>query len=431
MIIYQSSPEHHTVQYIQPSPLRNAQPMPCNSRAKTRALEPPMMRDGQYSPTNSIVSPRRRQSRWKMHHLPLGCLFLLSVQAHIGLPVVHAFLERLQTVAQQQRPWHHNKAAVFKGSSKPIKQHPCQNRCSSLQSNLPPEEEAQTRISFDDIVMKRTACKKFLRYDGNHTTTEERKGVPPLPSQSDPSVVKKAWHSLRLAQRAPSSFNTQPYKVVLVHSKEQKQKLSRYALGPNQKRVLDSDCTAIFLADREVMRTLPKFLKFQLASLPPDKQPNRVSKFLLLFYISLFSSGYPLPRFLAAPLSFLIRLVFSVTDCLTRWFYVLPSLSNAESWATKQVLPVAMIYMLACTNQNVATCPMEGINAAGIRRVLKIPRRYSIPLIVTTGIPYTASEEKEVTSKESSLSKPSQVARYAMEEMIFSNQFGESDLCVD
>ena len=388
------------------------------------------MRDGQYSPIDNPASRQRRQSRRKFHR-HLGCLVLLSLQANIGLPTVDAFLERLQTVVQQQPPCHSNRAIVFQGGRKLMKEHHFQHRgSSSLQSNLPPEEEAPTQISFDDIVMKRTACKKFMRYDGNHTTTEERKGAPPVPSQSNPAVVKKAWHSLRLAQRAPSSFNTQPYKVVLVHSQEQKQKLSRYALGPNQKRVLDSDCTAIFLADREVMRTLPAFLKFQLASLPPDKQPDRLSKFLLLFYVSIFSSGYPLPRFLAAPLSFLIRLVFSVTECLTRWFYVLPSLSNAESWATKQVLPVAMIYMLACTNQNLATCPMEGINAAGIRRVLKIPRRYSIPLIVTTGIPYK-STEKEAAGRAFSVANPSQVARYAMEEMVFSNQFGESDLCAD
>ena len=275
--------------------------------------------------------------------------------------------------------------------------------------------------------MSRTACKKFRRYGGNYTRSQDN--TPPTPTPSDPSVVQRAWQCLRLAQRAPSSFNTQPYKVVLVHSPEHKKALSRYALGPNQKRVLDADCTAIFLADRQVMRTLPKYMKWQLSSLPANKQPpGRKSKFMLALYISLFSSGYPLPRFLAVPLSALFRFAFSILEWFTRWFYVLPTFCNAEAWAYKQVMPVAMVYMLACTSRGLATGPMEGINAAGIRKVLKIPRRYGIPLIVATGLPYRTDEEDGYTIAKDNQLLPSVVERYPMEDVIFSNQFGNSAL---
>jgi len=71
---------------------------------------------------------------------------------------------------------------------------------------------------------------------------------------------------------------------------------------------------------------------------------------------------------------------------------------------------------------------MEGINAAGIRKVLKIPRRYGIPLIVATGLPYRTDEEDGYTIAKDNQLLPSVVERYPMEDVIFSNQFGNSAL---
>jgi hypothetical protein len=51
---------------------------------------------------------------------------------------------------------------------------------------------------------------------------------------------------------------------------------------------------------------------------------------------------------------------------------------------------VAMTYILSCTSHGLATCPMEGFDAFGIKKVLGVNPigRYSIPLIVSTGMPY-------------------------------------------
>jgi len=219
-----------------------------------------------------------------------------------------------------------------------------------------------TKAAFDDAVLNRYACKKFKRFDGKDDDDD-------LPSTSDPSVVQQALHSLELARLAPSAFNTQPYRVVLVHSKEQKVALSKYCLGPNSKRVLDSDCTAVFLADREVFRTLPRFRAFLQETADPHRKPSRKALLIMQIYITLFSSGYPLPRLLAAPISFCVRTVVSFIHLLTKRFYPLPSLANAETWASKQVALVAMTYMLGCSSKGLATIPMEGFNASGIRKV--------------------------------------------------------------
>ena len=276
-----------------------------------------------------------------------------------------------------------------------------------------------TKAAFDSIVLSRFACKKFHRHDNNSTARELGE-----PSPSNQAVVQQALHCLELARRAPSGFNTQPYKVILVHAEEQKKALSKFALGPNKKRVLDSDCTAVFLADREVMRTFPRYLRF-LREANPDKKPNRRIQARILLYATLFSQGFPLPRFFAAPISFVFRMVISIIEFLIKKIYVLPSFSSAETWTTKQIMLYAMTYMLGCTSRGLATIPMEGINASGMRGVLKAPRRYSIPLVVCTGLPYHADTTKGEGLLVSQNLPKNASPRYPMDEVIFGNLFGD------
>ena len=54
---------------------------------------------------------------------------------------------------------------------------------------------------------------------------------------------------IQVAQLAPSSFNLQPYKIVIVSSKEDKELLSSAMLGGNQKTVLDAPMSLVILAD--------------------------------------------------------------------------------------------------------------------------------------------------------------------------------------
>lgn len=251
-------------------------------------------------------------------------------------------------------------------------------------------------LTVDEAMQRRKSCKRFKRYDGTDRATGE-------PSRSDPEIVRLAFEALNACRRSPSAFNTQPYKVVLVHSLEQKAAVSRFSLGPNKGRVLDSDCTAVFLADRQVMLSFQAYRNL----IAPMKR-NVLLRYL--FYISIFSSGYPLPRLLAAPLSFLVRSVFGIVHFFTRAFFPMPSLSSAETWASKQALMYAMSFLLTCTSRGLATIPMEGLNASSIRRVLHIPSRYAIPLMVSVGRPYYDQEQEDSP-------------RYDANDMIYSDTF--------
>jgi hypothetical protein len=60
-----------------------------------------------------------------------------------------------------------------------------------------------------------------------------------------------------------------------------------------------------------------------------------------------------------------------------------------------------------------------GINAAGIRKVIKAPSRYAIPIIVSTGLPFKLSPTIYPFHNHTSFDD-----RYSVEELMFGNWFG-------
>ena len=328
--------------------------------------------------------------------------------------------------------------------------------------------------SFEAVVNARYACTRFRRHqeangeypddignsdsDNNAIVAASTKTIiAPTASLSDLSLVRTATQCLSISTRAPTGFNVQPYRIVLVHSKSDKENVARHCLGRNADRVRDSDCTAVFLADRECGRDwTTRHVEFLMkkenvvedstaARATGDSPPSRTRRVLsprallkLRLLILLFSSGYPLPRFISVPLSFVVRTGVSVLASVARWMHsakagaqlLLPTLTSAETWSVKNTMLVAMTYMLACTSRGLATCPMEGYDAIGIKRVLGIPTgRYSIPLIVCAGTPYRreATDGGEDETDDAGLSHGGRdmSPRYPLEAVVYGNSFGK------
>ena len=288
---------------------------------------------------------------------------------------------------------------------------------------------AASSFAVDVALEQRYACTRFQRHDGvlNSTTS---------PSASNETVVNLALQALDAARRAPSGFNAQPYKLILVKTPEQKEALAKYCAGKNAYRVRDSDCTVVFLADKETGKSFGHYQRL-LESKNPTWKEKPMAMLKLKCILALFSSGYPLlPRILAVPISFCVRLGVSIASLLFGWVTVIPTLASAETWASKNTMLVAMAYMMGCTSRGIQSCPMEGFEARGIRRVLKIPKRYSIPLIVATGNAYHKPSSVVVESSNSSSDdvgmehgKPGTKAatpRYERDEMIFGDLFGQA-----
>mmetsp|Transcript_952 Transcript_952/g.1662 ORF Transcript_952/g.1662 Transcript_952/m.1662 type:complete len:347 (-) Transcript_952:1285-2325(-) len=276
---------------------------------------------------------------------------------------------------------------------------------------------------FDDVVNSRYACTRFHRNEGTISDIHNATA-----SISNPKLVETATECLDLARRSPSGFNAQPYKFIVVHSKSNKEAVANFCLGRNADRVRDSDCTIIFLSDKQSARSYKRFNNFldegvsRTSKSPPGPWAKRKIQLLIL----LFSSGWPLPRILANPMSFVTRTAVSCVSVLTRRKILVPSLASADTWSTKNTMLVAMTYMLACTSRGLATCPMEGFNVGGLRKVLRIPKRYGIPLIVSTGQPFLRKQEEchdDVGMEHGTVSGRGMTRRYPKEEMIMDDFF--------
>jgi nitroreductase len=294
-----------------------------------------------------------------------------------------------------------------------------QNDEATNNNNNPDVASINNPSALADIIKNRYACTRFQRFDGvNETTT--------LASPSHPTTVQEAFDALELARRAPSGFNVQPYKLLLVHSPEQKAALAKYCIGHNAHRVRDSDCTAVFLADRECLRELKPYRQL-LFQQNPNWKTKPFGLFKIQLFVGLFSSGLPFPKVLSGPISWAVRFGMRVVSWILRGRMPVPTLSSADTWSQKNTMLVGMTYLLACTSKNIATCPMEGYLAWGVRQALHIPRRYSIPLIVSTGRPYvrptSGTDDAGMTHGNS---KETATPRFSSDQVIFGDSFGKA-----
>jgi len=93
-----------------------------------------------------------------------------------------------------------------------------------------------------------------------------------------------------------------------------------------------------------------------------------------------FGSGW-FTKFLVAPF---IRLFTPLP--------VLPAV-HKRAWIEKNVGFPAMLFMLAAESVGLSTCPMSGFDEHRLKKILKIPRRFDVPLIMAVG--YGADHPQE------------------------------------
>jgi nitroreductase len=219
----------------------------------------------------------------------------------------------------------------------------------------------------DEVEILRDLCLRryfVQRFDASATNKEDE-GI----------FLSRLKECLAIAHRAPTSFNAQPYRVVVVRDPEVRLKLSRSMLGHNADRVRDCGAVVVFLADLNCMRDLNRLRELH-------SREGRNPKYMgpMGAYLSLFSSGHAWP--LRFPLSLAKRMVFGA---LSRLGYTMPSPDSADAWAAKNTMMVASYFTLAATAAGLDTAAQEGFDMRKLRRCLGIPRRFRIPVVVCVG----------------------------------------------
>lgn len=299
------------------------------------------------------------------------------------------------------------------------------NSCIRTRLSLAVEggDSSTLATAFDQSVSNRYAATRYERYDETYDN-DSKPSSQKVGSPANPQRLGLAKQALELACRAPTGFNVQPYKLLLVESPSAKQALAKYCIGRNRDRVLDSDCSVVFLADRESMRTWKQY-RTMLESNPSSKHKTKKSFrgwLKLRGLTGLFSSGLPLPKVIGGPISFGIRLAMRVISWFVRARLVVPTLSSPECWSQKNTMLVAMTYMLGCSSRGLDTTPMEGFLSWGIRRSLKIPRRYTIPLVVSTGKALHKKESDDAGMGHGNTAETA-TPRFSIEDTIYVNGF--------
>ena len=200
-------------------------------------------------------------------------------------------------------------------------------------------------IALDNIIHARYACKEW----------QEGKIVP----------RKTMRKILELAQRAPSCFNVQPYKIVIVESDEGKEKLAQAMHGPNPRHIRSSSFAAVFAADPDPIPLLGQD--------PPDFKVQAIEK------VSLAQQSTP------------------------------------QAWAVKNVMLVVDHFLLAATAHGLQTNPMEGFQSQeAVRKAVGIPEKYDVPIVVAVGYENYAKHARPPVS-----------SRRPLEEMCFLDEFGQ------
>jgi len=173
---------------------------------------------------------------------------------------------------------------------------------------------------------------------------------------------------LEAARWAPSGYNLQPTRFVVINDAALQPKLQRACL--DQTQVAEAPVVVVFCGDRLAARHHMEAMirREQDAGTIDERYEARLRK-----YIGLAFSTGPLG------LGRLAKAVLPVLRPVMR----LPSIPavHRNFWFGKQAGLSAMAFMLAAEAAGLATCPMEGFDPVRVRKVLGLPR-HLVPMIV-------------------------------------------------
>ena len=168
-------------------------------------------------------------------------------------------------------------------------------------------------------------------------------------------------------------------------------------LGPgNQFRTKDASALAVFLADLEPTKRLDRVYQLEKDA---GRPPNYLTSLPLV------------PSFLIGE-GHAATFIKDIATSMLSEVQPMPVVEPVQAWGYKNTSLAAQNYVLAAESHDLATCMMEGFDGRRMQKILKVPDRYSIPLVVATGYEYEDPETFVETP------------RLGLDEIVFDNEFG-------
>lgn len=185
------------------------------------------------------------------------------------------------------------------------------------------------------------------------------------------------YELLELSNRAPSGFNLQPWHFILVRDQELRGLLHHVALG--QKQILEAPLTVVFAANQNAWRDeLPEITK------------TSVREGLISEDYAQYSSSNVRSQFRTGPFGlsgFAKRVVHPLKRLSRPLADPLFTADEVKQYARAQTMIAASTFMIAASGAGLATSPIEGFDERRLKKLLAVPRHYSVPVIVCLGYP--------------------------------------------
>lgn len=150
---------------------------------------------------------------------------------------------------------------------------------------------------------------------------------------------------LRLAGRAPSAFNVQPWRFVVVTDADLKQKLS--AAAYNQQQIVNAPATIVMYSD--MVSALERMPDSMHPGMPQDQRDAGVASF--------------------------------------RARFASQSVEEREGWGVGQANIALGYLLLLAEEKGFATSPMLGFEPEKVKELLGLPEHVRIPALIAIGYP--------------------------------------------
>lgn len=155
---------------------------------------------------------------------------------------------------------------------------------------------------------------------------------------------------IELASRAPSSFNLQPWNLMIVRDPQAKDSLRQAAW--NQPKITEAPVTLIFLADRDGWKASHPTVARNFKEMVDAGTMNEAQR-------DWFNNA--------------CQTLYGSSDL------------HQQAFANKNTGFFAMAVMLAAKHLGLDTHPMDGFDHEGVRKAFNIPDNYWIPLLMAIG----------------------------------------------
>jgi nitroreductase len=220
-----------------------------------------------------------------------------------------------------------------------------------MSESTSPGDAKSMLAQFEGLARKRRATRRFLQQ--------------PLERE----LIERL---LRTAQWAPSGYNLQPTRFIVVADPLIRSRIRRACM--NQQALEEAPMVIVFAGDHQAFHWLEETLQSDLAggAISPE-----YANFLRKIVRLMFKQG---------PLA--VNWLWKATLIpLARVFVPIPEMMAVHKrfWLAKQVMLCAMNFMLAAEAAGLGTVPMEGFDAGRLRRALDLPRPWEPILVVPVG----------------------------------------------